>query len=278
MNYHLSLGDLNKYVVRRYAGSALFALTCLLMSGHLQAAGKCYKAISIDRKPLHPLCKVMEANLNEYCLEPPMVCGLKIHETYKSIFALPVWEDVTAVTSMDFLERLIKLPYLSNPDINAATNIWAEEKPSIDEAITAGRFNVWKSNLDVFQTGGRQVIYQYSTSDCELRNRFLYSTSPGAWDVPLETPFKQYLISERDFAALKQKYTIISPSGLGKGDLFSHDGKIYLYQMFGAGGRFGNKRKNLVAIDMGTINQMGNTSIAETIRVCEIQYTNPRVK
>jgi hypothetical protein len=261
-----------------HASAVVLPLAIALLSGQLQAAGKCYTATRIDKKPIAPICKVVEANLNEYCNQPPMVCDIRIHEKYSRLLTLPAWEDVTSDTSMSFLERLIRAPYLSNPNTDAANEIWNEQKPGIVAASTAGHLQIARSNLDLFHTGAKQLVYKYTLNDCGEKNKYLTSDLPDPWDVKLETPTTEYAIAESDLNALKHKYQIVMPGVMGRGNLFLYDGKVFNYYMYGYIERGSVKSYNFAAVDGGEVKNIAGISIVDRTNVCKISYKSQGAK
>src|SRR5262245_10014521 len=63
--------------------SGLLGAIALMTSLSIQAAGHCYVAqpvhdVNGKQLPIAPVCRSLEANMNEFCDEPPLMCGIKI--------------------------------------------------------------------------------------------------------------------------------------------------------------------------------------------------------
>lgn len=258
------------------------AIAVLSLPSSSLAKGRCYKAESLKgpygepgTKPIEPVCRALERNLNEFCDEPPMVCDLKIHPEHRAELALPKWTPVELDGSLKFLEDLIRAPWQSSLVYDAATTVWESERPDLEAALIADRLRVSSAPLDLYQTGLMAEVYRYDLGNCAQKNPHLTPTNINdAWDEQLTGPDIQNIPSPNDVRALEKRYQALGHLGLG-GQVFLYRGKTFMYYMYGyhrPGTDPSLPPTNEVGVDQG-INYLLNDKPTVFFRnVCQLSY------
>ena len=266
--------------------SASMLVMCLSFQAPSLAAGHCYKAESLKgpngehtSKPIEPVCLAMERNLNEFCEQPPMVCDLKIHPKHARELALPKWEPVDLGGNFSLVEELIRTPYRSAPDPNAADHVWEGERPGIEAAFKEGRLKVSTAQLDLYQTGTKAKTYRYDLGDCTQKNSYLkLRNDNGNWEVELKTPEVRVNLAPNDYRTMETRYRSLSGAGLG-GEVFFFRGQTFSYHMLG----FRRKGENpdLPSTNEARVNQgvhflLNGKPTIDYRNVCELNYQPAR--
>lgn len=200
----------------------------LLLSGAAHAAGNCYKSrpVVIDgkAKPIEPVCRALEKNLNRFCDQPPMVCGLKIHPDYRHLFSQPEWKPVPP--DLERIEAFIRAPWKAPNTTEFEDNNWREDGPKIKAALAENRLRFAEANVDIYNLGKKQLAYRLDLGECEAIAK---SRGPGD-----SLNFNKIWIehSSNVVRELLARYHLIADSPLN-GDLFVFRGKTYNAGMSG---------------------------------------------
>lgn len=238
MGRNLRAGPANAASGHTCASALVAFIVCLPAASF--AAGACYKAESLKgpygepgSKPIEPVCLALEKNLNEFCDEPPMVCKLRIHPIHAHELSLPRWEPVELGGNLSLIEELIRTPYASAPDPNAAQQVWQGLRPDIEAAFQDGRLTVSTAMLDLYQTGTKAKVYRYDLGDCAQKNPYLgASNKNGSWAVKIKTPEISVNLAPIGYKDLEKRYYPLAGSWFG-GDVFLFRGKAFSYYMLG---------------------------------------------
>ena len=201
------------------------------------AAGQCYKANPVNDvngkpQPIAEVCKALVKNLNEFCDEPPMVCGIKIHPKYAKQFTFPDWQPVELNGSISLVESAYRTPWESVRDKSAASKLWEEDRPAVEAALSEGRLTVKRAMLDLFQLGEKVETYRIDYGDCEKENADrLLQHAPEQWNLPLKTSSTRTALSPNSYRFLEKSYNFSSHAPIT--DVFLHRDQVYWYFMHG---------------------------------------------
>ncbi len=191
-------------------------------------AGSCYvvKPIVIDGKtrPIKPVCRVLAQNLNRFCDQPPMVCGLKIHPDYRHLVSQPEWKPVPP--DLERIEAFIRTPWKAPNTTESEDRNWLEDGPKIKVALAESRLRFAEANVDIYNLGKKQPAYRLDLGDCEAIAK---SRGPGD---PLNFNRNWIHHSPEAVQDLFEQYFPIGRSHLN-GDLFVFRGKTYNAGMSG---------------------------------------------
>jgi hypothetical protein len=213
--------------------SLLYAFALTALAPALHAAGHCYTAEAPDEaksNPIEPLCRVLEANLNEFCDQPPPVCGIKITSRYAQELSLPQWTPVDLQGKLDLVESTVRAREETRNNRKAAQVTWNEEGPALVAALKAGRLSVKTTQLDLFNVGKALTVYRIDDGACPGDNRkVLRSRDPGVWDSGFHPWNVQVRPAREAYETLQRKYVIADAGNMG--DVLLFKGKPYRYSL-----------------------------------------------
>lgn len=266
----------------------LFVVLSALSGTVVNAEGHCYKAQPLGgpfgepkSNQIEPVCRALERNLNEFCDQPPMVCELKIHPKYARDLSLPIWKPVHLGGDFGLLEELIRAPWQSAPDPNAASKILEEVRPGIEAAFAEGRLKASTSEIDLYQTGTRVKIYRYDLGDCAQKNPFSNGMGNHNWEVALKSPEIRNYLAPESYSALGLRYYLLPGGSPLAGEVFFFRGKAFTYYMFGFQRKGVNPNLppiNEVRVDQGINFQLNGKPTIFLRNVCELNYQPGRDK
>jgi uncharacterized protein YecT (DUF1311 family) len=195
----------------------------------LQTPG-CYtlQLIKDDGKvrPIEPVCEVMEENLNRFCDQPPMACGLKIAPEFRGKITLSNWTPLDPEANRSLIEEFIRTPW-QDPHIpqQKVDALLQEERTKIEQAIAEKRLSFSTAQLDLYNLGKPQTAYRLDYGDCWV------SKERKQWDRAIQlAPVKIQIAPEIAKTLFKQYFTVEKSID---GNIFRYGGKTYSYWMHG---------------------------------------------
>lgn len=205
-----------------------------------QASGKgCYALAPImedkDKiRPIEPICHVMEKNLNRFCDQPPMACGLKIAPEFHDQLTLPEWTPLDPEANRALIEAFIRAPWVDEPSVTQKRKdeLWEEERPKIEKAFDEKSITFSQARLDLYNLGQAQLAYRLDYNNCQalnpsFRNRKNWGKQRTV-SAPVQIQHAPEIVRE-----LFKQYFPLEHSPLS--DVFLYDGKVYDYWMLGTG-------------------------------------------
>lgn len=173
-------------------------LNCVLPIVFLNPAyaATCYTSAPLmdvdgNPRPIEPVCKALLKNLNQFCDQPPMACALKISPQFKHVFALPKWEAMDPQANRALIKDFLWAPYTiprNNQNDALDKQIRDEQLAGINAAFSAKRIRFYKSQLDLYNLGKKQIAYRLDYGDCKLKNPQLKRSS-NHWDEAISSSF-----------------------------------------------------------------------------------------
>ena len=276
--------------LERRAGTPAAALIAVAeVVAEVAPSGKCYTAVPLRDQggndvAIEPVCRVLEQNLNEFCDEPPLVCGVKIAPEFEADLALPTWTPVDFGGSLDLIESTVRAQWLGfNPQripggspqaAAAADSIWAEHRPRLERALEEGRLAVSSAELDLYQVGRPSTFYRIDPGDCEIDNGgTLQPDRPDYWDRRLVLNGVRVLPTPAALSDLLETFQSLSPEE-PYGDVLLFRGQAYTYAMWG--NDYPANIDNRVIVDLG-LNYPTPAGPRLFFRnVCDIKYRSPK--
>jgi uncharacterized protein len=196
---------------------------------------KCYwlepprKDSAGKRPPVESICHALEKNLNQFCDQPPMVCGLKIAPKFSKQFMLPSWKSVENVNPA-MIEEFIRAPWmdssLKKEDKDA---LWEEERPKIEAAFAKKRLTFSKAQLDLYNLGKAQTVYRLDYGNCQADNPQL--KDPAEWGMAIHYAEVKTQHAPEIVRSLFKEYFPLQHGSLN--DVFLYEGKVYDFIIFG---------------------------------------------
>jgi hypothetical protein len=184
----------------------------LLSAFSVKAAGRCYVAQPVEDEnnktlPIEPACRVLEANLNEFCDEPPLMCGIKIAPKYARDLSLPKWKPVDLHGKIDLVEQTVRARWGS--DQKAAQTIWNEERAPFEAGLAAGTLSLKSADLDLLGIGRKLTVYRIDPGTCEKKNQqVLQSRDPGVWNSGFLSSETEVMLSPSATREVTRQYFI----------------------------------------------------------------------
>lgn len=181
-------------------------------------------------RPIEQVCEVMEINLNKFCDQPPVACGLKIAPEYQHQIFLPNWAPLNADANRGLIEKVIRAPWqdahISQQEKNA---LWEEERLKIDQAFSEKRLSFSVAQIDLYNLGKRQLSYRLDYGDCEARNPQFKNREQ--WGYAINSAPVQIQPAPGITRELFRQYFPLDRSPLS--EVFLYGGKTYSFWMHG---------------------------------------------
>lgn len=213
----------------------LFLIFTIALGSHAaQAAGhaSCYslRLVDQDNRKIspEPVCRALEKNLNHFCTQPPMACGLKVAKEFRGKFRLPEWKTVELGGSFDLLESIVRSPWIGLNVPGADQINWDDRRPVLEWARAKGRLTVSQSTVDLYNLGEKQLTYRIDYGDCQELNPQL--SDPEQWNEAIRTPHIHVQQAPDIIANLRQLYPA---QAQGSNDIFFYANKTYSFAMAG---------------------------------------------
>ena len=181
-------------------------------------------------RPIEPVCIVLEQNLNRFCDQPPMVCGLKIAPEFRDKITLPTWMPIESKNKLALIEAFIRAPWQVVVDKNVSNQMWNQERPDIEKAFKNKRLSFMQSNLDLYNLGKAQPAYRldYDYGNCIANNPDLNKREKWA-DLVIHPAAVQIQHAPEVVRSIFTQYRPRQHEPLGEVMLF--EGKVYDYGM-----------------------------------------------
>ena len=197
-------------------------------------AHKCYwlepprKDSSGNRPAIEPICRTMEANLNQFCDRPPMVCKLQIAPKFGRQITLPTWTSLDPEANRALIEEFLRAPYDGNAKNKYTDLVLAEQKSQLDAAFSGKRITFSEAQLDLYNLGKPQLAYRLDYGNCQADNPQL--NDPAQWAMPthyaeIKTQFAPNIVR----SLFKEYFSVDNFLG----NVFLYEGKVYDYWMSG---------------------------------------------
>jgi len=248
------------------------ATGCAPTGAQAQITDHCYTALppknaAGNDKPIEPVCRVLEQNLNQFCDEPPMVCGLRIAPRFSNELAVPVWDPVDFGGRLSFVEALVRgeIEYLNAG--KAATDVWNDFRAGYEEALQAGRLTVLTADLDMYRLGRPLTVYRVDPGDCEKRNSSQLN-SREQWNAQLASAGVFVYTAPEAVKSLEPQYRF-GPTPTG--DVFLYNGRAYFYNMGVLRPTSTGQPYNAVVVNEGS-DEAAPDRLLSISNVCEITY------
>lgn len=212
----------------------LVAVLALVLTTVAAQARDCYVNRSLVRNdktlPIEPVCRAMAKNLNRFCDQPPMVCGLKIHHAYQRQFSLPEWKPVPP--DMALIEAFIRAPWRMPQTTQFEDNAWNREKRQVTAALADNRLQFAAAQVDIYNLGKKELTYRLDFGDCETKNpQVNQPATQNTWGYPLADHLPGIGHAPEVVRRLFSRYEPIESTI--DGDLFIFRGSVYAYGMWG---------------------------------------------
>lgn len=249
-----------------------------LTLGNVSAgAGMCYTAVPVpDLKgkdtPIEPICHELEENLNAFCDEPPVVCGLKVAPKFTGEFAFPAWRSVALDGGLDLVESLVRAPWASISSEQGKEDVWKDYRAVLAPALADGRLTVATAELDLFQLGRAYKTYRIDAGNCAQLNADL-SKEPKSiwWNWPLKSAQLYVLPAPEAIKEIESRYRNLARTG-ADGDILLFRGKPYAYFMFGNQNAAVGPINNQLVVKEGVNDSPGGAPRIRIRDVCYLKY------
>src|SRR5689334_5934975 len=173
-----------------------------------EAKKQCYTAVPVDnaQHTPEPLCRLLEANLNEFCDVPPVVCGMKIAPRYAQQLSIPRWSAVDLRGRPARVEEIVRAFRPATPQ--GADRVWNEMRHDVEAAIAAGRFTLQTAQVDLFGTGQTLSVFRMDDGACPIENQdLLTSKDPAIWHGGFTSAHTGVYLAPETYRDLERKYT-----------------------------------------------------------------------
>jgi len=205
----------------------ILGVMALTSSISIQAAGLCYVAHPVNDVagkplPIAPLCRTLEKNLNEFCDEPPLMCGIKIAPRYAQELTLPKWQPIDLHGKLDAIEQLVRQRW--------SIRVWDEERPILEAGLAGGTLSLKTAEMDWFHLGKRGAVYRIDPGTCQTDNEeILRSRDIDVWNGGFINSRMHLLPSTDLLSAAEQKNSVIDSGEAG--DVLLYKGLPFRYAM-----------------------------------------------
>lgn len=133
---------------------------------------------------IEPVCQAMEENLNQFCDQPPMVCGLKVAPRFQQQITVPEWLSLDPEANRALIEEFIRAPWQGASDKETEQRIWEHERPKVESALAAKRLTFSETRLDLYNLGRAQLAYRLDYGTCNSDNQQL--SNNAEWEAPVQ--------------------------------------------------------------------------------------------
>lgn len=181
-----------------------------------------------NARPIEPVCLALEKNLNQFCDQPPMACGLKIAPEFRDQIILPTWSPLDPAANQALIEEFIRAPWQDNSD-GFDKRQWEVERPDIEKALAEKRLTFSQAKLDLYNLGDAQTAYRLSFGSCEANNPQF--SDRERWDEKINPVSVQIHHAPEVVRPLFKQYFPLQHEALN--EVFLYDGKVYDFGMGG---------------------------------------------
>jgi len=179
-------------------------------------------------RPIEPVCKVLEQNLNRFCDQPPMVCGLKIAPEFRDKITLPKWTPIESKDNLALIEAFIRAPWQDSSNDGSDQRRWDENRPDIEKSLKKNQLFFMQSNLDLYNLGRAQPAYRLEYGNCKANNPDLNKREMWA-NLVIHPAAVQIQHAPEVVRSIFTQFRPLQHGPLGEVMLF--EGKVYDYGM-----------------------------------------------
>jgi uncharacterized protein len=191
---------------------------------------KCYwlepprKDSAGKRPPVEPICHAMEANLNQFCDQPPMVCGLKIAPKFSQQLTLPSWVPLDLEANRALIKEFVHAPDEGRKN-QYSEALWVEKQSQLDAAFAKGHITFAQAQLDLYNLGKPQTAYRLDYGNCQADNPQLKDTAQWGMAIHHAEVITQH--APEIVRSLFKEYFPLQSGSLN--EVFLYEGKVYDY-------------------------------------------------
>ena len=177
-------------------------------------------------RPIEPVCEAMEKDLNQFCDQPPVACGLKVAPAFRDRITLPNWTPLDPIAHRGLIDEFIRTPW-QDPHIpqHEVDTLLQQERTKIEQAIAEKRLSFSMTQLDLYNLDKLQTAYRLDYGDC------LISKERKQWDRAIQAATVNIQIAPKIAKTLFKQYFTVEKSV--HGNVFRYGGKTYSFLMFG---------------------------------------------
>lgn len=222
-------------------------------------------------KVVEPVCRDMEANLNQFCDQPPMACELKIAPQFKEKFTFPQWQPIGKPVTLELIEAFLRAPWGDSSGVI----LWESEyRPEVEAALAEKRLSFTTAELDLYNMGRVRSAYRLDYGNCHARNPGLNERDTWGEAVksaPVKTQYGPEVV-----VPLLEEYSSATGAFI-RGHIFQYGGKTYSYWMHGydSPGPIDAKAENWLSINRSELYHSRvspNYAFLATDNVCYFNY------
>jgi len=195
---------------------------------------KCYTLHPIKEsgkvRPIEPVCQVLEKNLNQFCDQPPMACGLKIAPEFSNRLSMPTWTALDPQANRALIEEFIRAPWQNVSTVGADERIWQETRDEIEKAFSEKRIGFSESQLDLYNLGKKGTAYRLDYGNCKINNAHFKDRQK--WNKLIHPAAVKIQYAPDVVRPLFKQYFPLQHSPFN--EVFLFDGKIYEFAMGGS--------------------------------------------
>lgn len=221
-------------------------------------------------KPIEPVCRALEENLNEFCDEPPVVCGLLVAPRFAEQITFPAWQPVELDGQLDVVERIFRAQWASIRSESGKEQVWGEFRSVVEPALRNGRLSLSSAELDLYELGKPYRTYRIDTGVCDVRNANLKGPPSASWNLPLADAQVFVFLAPEAVEDIEKTYRNRARSE-PEGDVFLFEGRPYAYTMFGYRND-GRPVDNLLIVYKGSNDTIGGRPAIRPTQVCTLKY------
>lgn len=201
------------------------------------ADGKGHALVNEQGKlpPIEPVCQIMEENLNHFCDQPPMVCGLKVDPRFQQQITFPGWIPLDPEANIALIEEFIRAPWEHFIDKETPKKKWQEAHPEVEAALAIKRLTFSKAKLDLYNLGKAQLAYRLDYGTCMVNNPQLAAGPIQWWAEPVGSSGIHVQQAPEVIRSIFHEYEPLDSGPAG--ETFLYSGQIYTYWMVGGEGK-----------------------------------------
>lgn len=194
-------------------------------------------------RPIEPVCLALEKNLNRFCDQPPMACGLKIAPEFRDQLSLPAWTPLDPQANRALIEEFIRAPWQVASAKGADNQRWEKERPDVDKALAEKRLTFSQANVDLFNLGRAQPAYRLDYGSCAASNPQFRDRSK--WGGIITPAAVQIHHAPHVIRSIFKQYFPLQHEALN--EIFIYRGQVYDFAMAGTEGAFEPDADKLLA-------------------------------
>ena len=217
------------------------------------------------------MCAMLEANLNEFCAEPPMVCTLRIAPSHPE-FSLPAWQPLDLATNRALLEPLVRGKALGTvsaqmPQREGAA--WQSVLAALGDAQRRGGGALETAEVDLLNRGTPERVYQLTTSTCAAAESAVFKLSPSVY-----AEREGEVVADPELRARAERGESPFPGAswlnAAPADLFYYEGRVFEFH-WSPDPWVREVSTSAVRVTLGNPDEV--TELVGARAVCEFKYT-----